>query len=191
MPRTTKPTTSTPVTENHSLFSANGDLRLQPTESALQLLQTVYSCRITAVKTPWAVGRLAFCTTKYDIVIHARSTREGVYSTYPLESHKPDSSPRVLIPPKNKASIRPESPSSRERNRNIRSRAQLGKRTWHQKSGYSLRSKVETTVSRYKVIFGPAMSARRLAAQRAEARIRCQILNKMTMLGMPNGHMVG
>ena len=50
---------------------------------------------------------------------------------------------------------------------------------------------METTVSRYKIMFGPAMKARRLAAQRAEARIRCQILNTMTALGMPDGHMVG
>jgi hypothetical protein len=60
--------------------------------------------------------------------------------------------------------------ADRERNRNIRSRAQLGKRDWRQKSSYSLRAKVETTVSRYKVIFGPAIRARSLAAQRAEGR---------------------
>jgi hypothetical protein len=108
-----------------------------------------------------------------------------------VESHRQDRSPRVLVPPKNKARIKPESPTARERNRNIRSRAQLGKRDWHRQSGYSLRAKVETTVSRYKIIFGPAMKARRLAAQRAEARIRCQILNTMTALGMPDGHMVG
>jgi hypothetical protein len=101
------------------------------------------------------------------------------------------SGPGPPVPPKNKARIKFDSPTTRERNRNIRSRARLGKRTWHQTSGYSLRAKVETTVSRYKIIFGPAMRARRLAAQRAEARIRCQILNNMTALGMPDGHMVG
>jgi len=108
-----------------------------------------------------------------------------------VESHRQDRSPRVLVPPKNKARIKPESPTTRERNRNVRGRAQLGKRDWHQKSGYSLRAKVETSVSRYKIIFGPAVRARRLAAQRAEARIRCQILNAMTALGMPEGHMAG
>jgi hypothetical protein len=108
-----------------------------------------------------------------------------------VESHRNDRPPRVLIPPKNKARIKPESPTTRERNHNIRSRAQLGKRDWHQKSGYSLRAKVETTVFRYKIIFGPAMKARRLAAQRAEAKIRCQILNTITALGMPDGHTVG
>ena len=59
------------------------------------------------------------------------------------------------------------------------------------KSGYSLRAKVETAVSRYKVILGPRMRSRRLAAQRAEAKICCQVLNTMTALGMPDGYMVG
>ena len=103
---------------------------------------------------------------------------EGVYRR--VESHRPDRSPRVLIPPKKNAAIRPDSPSSRERNRNIRSRARYRKREWHKKSGYSLRAKVESTVSRHKVILGPKMSSRKLAAQRAEAKICCQILNRMT-----------
>jgi hypothetical protein len=54
-----------------------------------------------------------------------------------------------------------------------------------------MRSKGETVFSRYKRIIGPAIRARNLAAQRVEARIGAQILNKMTALGMPNSYMVG
>ena len=61
---------------------------------------------------------------------------------------------------------------------------------WHTESGYSKRSKVETAFYRYKTILGSAMRARRLSAQRAEARIGCKILNTMTALGMPDGHML-
>ena len=50
--------------------------------------------------------------------------------------------------------------------------------------------KVETTLSRYKTILGPAMRPRRLANQRVEARIGCKILNLLTALGMPEGYMV-
>ena len=114
---------------------------------------------------------------------------EGVYRR--VEAHRQDRSPRVLIPPKKNASIKPDSAIWRERNRNIRSRARHGKRAWHQKSGYSLRAKVETAVSRYKVILGSKMRSRKLAAQRAEARICCQVLNTMAGLGMPDGVMVG
>ncbi len=65
------------------------------------------------------------------------------------------------------------------------------KRSWRIESGYSKRSKVETTFHRYKAIVGPAMRARGLAAQRVEAKIGCTILNTMTALGMPDGEMLG
>ena len=68
---------------------------------------------------------------------------------------------------------------------------EVGRREWHTRSGYSKRSKVETTFSRYKAILGPAMRARRLASQRVEASIGCKILNIMTELGMPDGYMLG
>jgi hypothetical protein len=108
-----------------------------------------------------------------------------------VETHKDNRSPRVLIPPKKGAQIYPKSVTTRERNRNIRSRARVGKRKWHTQSGYSIRSKVETTFYRYKTIIGSAMRSRILAGQRVEARIGCKILNMMTALGMPDGHMVG
>ena len=80
---------------------------------------------------------------------------------------------------------------TRERNRNIRSRARLDSRKWHVRSGFSKRSNVETTFYRYKTILGPAMRARRLASQRVEASIGSKSLNVMTGLGMPDGYMIG
>ena len=112
----------------------------------------------------------------------------GVYRAF--EQHRPDRSPRVLIPPQKGANLGPPSPTTKERNRNIRSRARLGKRMWHKKSGYSKRAKVETSFSRYKAILGPAMRARGLASQRVEARLGCKIMNRMTQLGMPDGYMI-
>ena len=73
----------------------------------------------------------------------------------------------------------------------VAAQARLGKRKWHTESGYSKRSKVETTFHRYKAIVGSAMRARTLAAQRVEARIGCKILNTMTALGMPDSEMIG
>jgi hypothetical protein len=73
----------------------------------------------------------------------------------------------------------------------MRADARVGKRAWHIESGYSQRSKVETTFHRYKVIVGSSMKASGLAAQRVEARIGCKILNTMTALGMPDGEMIG
>ena len=112
----------------------------------------------------------------------------GVYEA--LENHRADRSPRVLIPPRKGAQRAPASPMTRERNRNIAGQARIGKRACHTQSGYSRRSKVETTFYRYKAIVGSAMRARRLSSQRVEARIGCRILNVMTGLGMPDGVMI-
>ena len=68
---------------------------------------------------------------------------------------------------------------------------QYGKRKWYVASGYSRRSKVETTFHRYKAILGSAMRARGLASQRVEVRLGCKILNTMTALGIPDGEMIG
>ena len=113
----------------------------------------------------------------------------GVYEA--IENHSAHRSPRVLIPPRKGALLASGPASSRQRNRNIAAEARLGKRKWHTESGYSKRSKVETTFHRYKAIVGSAMRARGLAAQRVEARIGCKILNTMTALGMPDSEMIG
>ena len=88
------------------------------------------------------------------------------------------------------ARVKPEVAILRERNRNIRSRARLGKRQLHTRSGYSRRSLVENMVFRYKAIIGRTMRSRTLQGQRVEARVGCRILNTMTALGMPESHRV-
>jgi len=113
---------------------------------------------------------------------------EAVYEA--VENHTDTRSPRVLIPPKRNAHLRPGVPTMRERNRNIRSRSRLGARKWHTKSGYSRRSRVENTVYRYKVLIGRTMRSRTLQGQRVEARVGCRILNTMTALGMPQSRRV-
>ena len=113
---------------------------------------------------------------------------EGVYAA--IERHREGRSPRALIPPTKHAQLRPKSSSSRERNRNIRSRTRLGTRPWHTRSGYSKRSLAETTMCRYTTIIGPMVRARTRQGQRVEARVSCQILNRMASLGMPESHRV-
>jgi hypothetical protein len=41
------------------------------------------------------------------------------------------------------------------------------------------------TMYRYKTIFGRRLHARTLSSQRIEAKIGCNVLNRMTGLGMP------
>ncbi|HME27854.1 MAG TPA: IS5/IS1182 family transposase, partial [Acetobacteraceae bacterium] len=52
-------------------------------------------------------------------------------------------------------------------------------------SGYSRRSLVETAMYRYKTIIGRRLHARILPNQRTEAKIACNVVNRMTRLGMP------
>ncbi|MCK5711935.1 MAG: transposase, partial [Hyphomicrobiaceae bacterium] len=96
---------------------------------------------------------------------------------------------RVLIPPGRDAQLAPRpSAALEERNRNILSIRELGRREWHTLSGYSTRSLVENTMYRYKMIIGRSMRSRTLAGQRVEVQLSSKILNTMTRLGMPDSY---
>ena len=98
---------------------------------------------------------------------------------------------RVLIPPGRNAQLSPRpSAAQRERNRNILSIRELGRREWHKRSGYSGRAMVENAVFRYKTIMGRGMRSRNMESQRVEVWLACRILNKMTLLGMPDSYQV-
>src|SRR5680860_175407 len=73
---------------------------------------------------------------------------------------------RVLIPPGRNARLSPKpSTALEERNRNILSIRELGRREWHTSSGYSRRSMVENTMYRYKTIIGRNMRSRTFDGQ--------------------------
>ena len=98
---------------------------------------------------------------------------------------------RVLIPPGRNAQLSPEpSASLQERNRNILSIRELGRRDWQTRSGYSTRSLVENTMYRYKTIIGRSMRSRTFHGQQVEVQLASKILNTMTLLGMPDSYRV-
>ncbi len=158
-----------------------------------ELTGDVIACDLTSksARDPTRVSSLSRQVDRPISSCRADSAYDDISVYGAIEDHNDDRSPRVLIPPRKGAQVRSNSSISRERNRNIRSQARLGKRRWHTESGYSKRSKVETVFYRYKSLVGPSMRARRLASQRVEARIGCKILNHMTALGMPDGKMIG
>lgn len=59
------------------------------------------------------------------------------------------------------------------------------RRHWEIATGYGKRSLVETAMFRYQTLIGPALRARTLTAQKAEARVACSVMNCMTKLGRP------
>ena len=60
-----------------------------------------------------------------------------------------------------------------------------GRMGWQKAVGYGRRSHAETAMFRYKAIIGNSLRARTLPAQRAETKVGCAMLNRMTGLGMP------
>ena len=98
----------------------------------------------------------------------------------------------MVIPPQRNATLSQNSNTAmQERDRHIRAIERHGRREWYKLSGCTKLCMVENAVYRYKAIIGPEMRARTLTRQRVEHRIGCEILNKMTALGMPDTYCAG
>jgi hypothetical protein len=72
-----------------------------------------------------------------------------------------------------------------QRDQHIATIEKHGRIGWQRRSGYNRRSIVETAMYRYKTIIGRRLYARILSGQRVEAKIGCNVLNRMTSFGMP------
>ena len=89
----------------------------------------------------------------------------------------------VVSPPR--ATAVPSHATTTPRDRHLAAIAEHGRIAWQRSSGYSRRSLVETAMYRYKTIIGRRLHARILPSQRTEAKIACNVVNRMTWLGMP------
>jgi hypothetical protein len=99
----------------------------------------------------------------------------------------------LTIPPRRDAHIWQHgncAASPHPRDVNLRRIREVGRKQWKAESGYHRRSLAETAMFRFKTIFGDQLSARELARQKTEARIKCAALNRMTRLGMPDSYRV-
>ena len=98
---------------------------------------------------------------------------------------------KAIIPPRKNARIKQHGNKKGKpltRDKNIRGVRKHGRKKWKQKVKYHRRSLAETTMYRYKTIFGGHLSARTIEHQSVEVRIKCKILNKMTELGKPESY---
>ena len=89
----------------------------------------------------------------------------------------------MIIPPRSTAVL--SDGGTPQRDEHLRSIHKHGRIGWQRRCGYGRRSLVETAMYRYKTIIGRRLHARTLPNQRTEAKIACNVLNKMTGLGMP------
>jgi hypothetical protein len=98
---------------------------------------------------------------------------------------------KATIPPRKGARIwkRKTAKADRcDRDENLRRIRKIGRKKWKQECGYHRRSLAETTMFRYKTIFGDRVNARNIDNQFKELLVKCAVLNRMTHLGMPESY---
>lgn len=98
---------------------------------------------------------------------------------------------KITIPPRKNAR-RKQHGNCKEppliRDEIIRAIRKLGRAEWKRQNGYHRRSIAETTMFRFKQICGGNLHAIIFESQATEAFIKCNMLNKMTLLGMPENY---
>jgi hypothetical protein len=93
-----------------------------------------------------------------------------------------------IIPPRENASIWTDEAGNdllHPRNEAVKRIEEIGLLDWKQESGYHQRSLVETTMFRWKTLFGERLQSRLLTNQRVEVRVKAFCSNRFTRLGMP------
>jgi Transposase DDE domain len=100
---------------------------------------------------------------------------------------------KPTIPPRKDAAKwedAPESEQTHPRNQVLERIEGVGRQQWKQESGYHRRSLAETTMFRFKSIFGGTLRRRRFDNQAVELFLKCAALNRMIQLGKPDSHKV-
>ena len=120
---------------------------------------------------------------------------DGAYDTVDCREAIYDRGGKQIIPPPKSARVqrKTEIPALRERDAAIRRIKELGvdgRKLWKEEIGYHRRSRIETCMSRYKKILGDRLSARLEHTQFTEIRIKLDVLNRMTEIGMPQSYKV-
>ncbi len=127
-------------------------------------------------------------TTGIDLIDHvggdiAAVIGDGAYDARPFYEAVADRGAEPVIPPIKTAQA--GDPACPARDRTVVQVQVVGKRKWKKESGYHRQGRVENTFHRYKRIIGGKLRARGREAQEVEARIACNLLNRMFELGRP------
>ncbi len=114
---------------------------------------------------------------------------DGAYDTRTFYASAEGRGARVVVPPDKTATI--GGGLSRNRARAVRRIRKVGRRQWKKEAGYHRRPRAQNAFFKFKTILGDRMRARGEEAQRVEASIACNILNRMTELGRPESYSIG
>ena len=99
----------------------------------------------------------------------------------------------IVVPPQRNAKIWQHGNSKQPphpRDANLRYIRLNSRKRWKKDHEYHQRSLAETTMFRYKAMFGSMLQSRNEQAQCNESRLKCAILNRMTALGLPDSYKV-
>jgi hypothetical protein len=113
---------------------------------------------------------------------------DGAYDSRALYDAAIRRGAKVVVPPIKTAKTGGR--GCRARDGVVRRIRKVGRRQWKKESGYHQQARAENTFFRYKQILGDRLHARDAYAQSVEARLACNILNRMVELGMPASYAV-
>lgn len=122
-----------------------------------------------------------------------QASADGAYDSHANYALLEQRGIKATIPPRETAKIKQHGNCKEralQRDENIREIRKVGKAAWKKASGYHRRSLAETAMFRLKTLLGRELAARTFANQCTEAFIKCNIMNKMTHLGMPESYAV-
>jgi hypothetical protein len=100
---------------------------------------------------------------------------------------------KATIPPRRGAKIWKHGNAQGERHtrdENLRRIRKVGRKAWKQQSNYHRRSLAETTMFRFKTIFGGSVRSRDFDNQAVELFIKCDALNRMIQIAKPDSYRV-
>jgi len=120
-----------------------------------------------------------------------RFTADGAYDTNSIYETFAALGAKVVVPPIKTAvtsSARPR--GAKARNRTINRVRKVGLRKWKKETRYHQQGRAENTFFRYKQIIGGGLRARDPGNQQTEARLACNILNRMLQLGAPRSEAI-
>jgi len=115
--------------------------------------------------------------------VYADGGYDGNPTYKKIEKKQPDKIPRIIIPPKKQSKVRTD--GNEQRNKHIQFIRTHGRAVWEIVNNYRHRLLVENAIYRYKTIIGRKLHSRNFDNQQTEAKIGCNILNKMVRIGMP------
>lgn len=113
-------------------------------------------------------------------------TGDGAYDTHDNYVAAIDKNAIPCFPPRKNAKRHKATDEAwRLRNHAVSQVHYKGAKKWKQKSNYHRRSLAETAMYRFKQLFVGSVASRKMANQCIETAIKCGILNKFNVLGMP------